>query len=230
MLEKINLVKKYRKSPGRLLDVGCAAGEFLAAMKTSGWQVEGLDISLAMCEHVKREYGITCYNEAVNDISVPVNSFDVVTFWASMEHVPDPRGALRACKGILREHGLVVILVPNANSLEEKYLSRWDENAIDVPRHLYHFSPAVMKRLLSAEGFEVVAVKHHTLNAVDRTAVIACKFIDKVVGGRSVAAKTIRVTCRTVATLAGDLISRCLGLFGRSHTFIVIGRKATQST
>lgn len=79
--------------------------------------------------------------------------FDVVTCWASLEHLYDPGKAIRMCGDMLGKNGIVMILVPNARSLEEKLLKRFGPNPIDVPRHLFHFSRKTLTEMLKKKRF-----------------------------------------------------------------------------
>lgn len=223
--EKIDAVRRFRSQPGLLLDVGCAAGEFLESMKALGWRVEGADISQAMCTHVRSKLGIPCHEASINHLRLEPGVFDVITFWASMEHLYDPRSALRICHQALAENGLVVILVPNADSLEEKWLRKIDKNPIDIPRHLYHFSPTTLAGLLTTEAFEPILVKHHTLNAADRFTVVMTDFLDERFKTNSLPAKVLSIAMRMFVESLGDAMSLALATIGRSHSFIVVARR-----
>jgi SAM-dependent methyltransferase len=225
LLEKQLVVSRAFAGPGRLLDVGCAAGEFLVRMRSLGWSVEGADISPYMCEYVRGKFGITCHNKSINSLELRSGSFDVITFWASMEHLFDPKSALQACHRALDDSGIVVILVPNADSLEEKWLRDVDPNPVDIPRHLYHFSSTSLERMLKCAGFEPLFVSHYTRNAADRFAVVMTDFIETYFKSGSALGRMLRLVTKNFAMLTGDLISRLLALSGRSHSFIIAARR-----
>jgi hypothetical protein len=113
-------------------------------------------------------------------------------------------------------------LVPNAESLEERWLGKIDKNPVDIPRHLYHFSPTTLSRLLATEGFEPILVKHHTLNAADRFTVIMTDYLDERFRTNNLRARVLRVAMRKFATSFGDGMSLALATIGRSHSFIVV--------
>jgi SAM-dependent methyltransferase len=223
--EKMRIVARYRSLPGRLLDVGPGRGGFLAAMKDRGWSVVGVDISAAMCEHIRTRHGIECVQSDFATISHPADSADVVTFWASFEHQRDPAAALDVCRRILATGGIIVILVPNAGSIEERLLRRVDPNPVDVPRHLYHFREETLRIMLTRKGFEVVSVRHFTLNAYDRLSVIASARAMKI-SPRSVLGRTGRFLLDGVGLAVGDGAARILGAAGRAHSFVVIARSS----
>ncbi len=226
--EKVSIV--INNSPekvGRILDIGSAAGEFLFAMKKKGWDVMGTEMSATMCEYVQKTYDISCINTDINDLGadeLEANSFDVITLWATLEHLYDPKMALKLCHQSLKPGGKIVILVPNANSLEEKLFRKSNPNIIDIPRHFYHFNVESINKYFTDVGFEIEKDLHFTLNASDKFSTI----IDSIVGKippKNRFLKTIRLLLSNIGLLFGDLIAMFLSLFKRSHSIIVVGRK-----
>jgi len=227
--EKMSIVARYHPRPGRLLDVGPGRGGFLAAMKGRGWSVVGVDISADMCEHIRTRHGIECVRSDFAALSLPADSADVVTFWASFEHQRDPGAALDICRRILSPRGIIVILVPNAKSIEERLLRRVDPNPVDVPRHLYHFGEETLRLMLSRKGFEVVSIRHFTLNAYDRLSVIANAQARKISPG-SVPGRMSRLLLNAVGFAAGDSVACILGAARRAHSFVVIARASNRDS
>jgi SAM-dependent methyltransferase len=223
--EKVQIVARCHRQQGNLLDVGPGRGGFLRAMKDLGWSVTGVDISTDMCEHIRKRHGITCIASDFATLSYPANSIDVVTFWASFEHQRDPASALDLCRSILTPGGSVVILVPNARSIEERLLKCVDPNPIDVPRHLYHFSEETLRLMLRRKGFAVTAVRHFTLNACGRVSVVANAGAAKI-PMRSGFDTLGRFLIEAAGLVTGDVLARVLSTAGRAHSFILIARKA----
>jgi SAM-dependent methyltransferase len=92
-------------------------------------------------------------------MTFPPGSFDAVFAWMVVEHLVDPRAVLRRIAGALRPGGYFVFSVPNAGSWEfTVFRSHW--YGLDVPRHLWHFSPRTLRRLLAESGFRVERVFH----------------------------------------------------------------------
>jgi SAM-dependent methyltransferase len=90
------------------------------------------------------------------------SSFDSVVLWHVLEHVPDPVAAIRRARQVLRPGGLLVIAVPNFESLQARFAGRhWFH--LDVPRHYHHFGLAVLRRLLISNGFSILDVSHLSL-------------------------------------------------------------------
>lgn len=136
---------------GSALDFGCGTGEFLATLKSKGWDVEGVEPSdLARAKAMK----ITGQEIHVSLTGIPGKQFDAITAWHVIEHVPDLSATLQHLKNLLKKDGIIFIAVPNYESADaEKYKDLWA--GYDVPRHLWHFSKKSMTRLLESNGLKV---------------------------------------------------------------------------
>ena len=147
----------------RLLDVGCGNGSFLDAMRRqTGCDVRGLDLSPAAVEQAKRLYGLDIFPGTITQAPLTDASFDVVTAWWYLEHVPDPRESIKEMARLLKPGGLCVIGVPNCDSYFARiFKDKWYH--LDCPRHLCLWSPVTMKRLLGDHGLSVRKI------AYDRT-------------------------------------------------------------
>jgi len=151
------LVSKYHllnrmtgRRHGRHLDIGAGTGAFVQYMNQRGWTSEGIEPDARARERAK-EYHQTELLPVEAFESLAPGSFDAISMWHVLEHVHDLYPYLHQIKNLLKPGGLVFIAVPNYTSYDaEKYGSAWA--AYDVPRHLYHFSPASMKWLLKAVG------------------------------------------------------------------------------
>ena len=148
-------VLKYRKS-GRILDVGCGDGTFLSSMRTKDWEVFGVETS---------ESGVrSCVQKGIavrKDLAFADGFFDAVTMWQSLEHFETPAAGLKEVRRVLSETGVLILSVPNIASAEYRlFQTRWFH--LDLPRHLYHFSPATLNRLLEQSGFRIVETDFHS--------------------------------------------------------------------
>jgi 2-polyprenyl-3-methyl-5-hydroxy-6-metoxy-1,4-benzoquinol methylase len=155
---KQRLVQKVTKlKSGSELDVGAGTGAFAHTMLQAGWKVTGLEP-----DATARANALLNYVLKLNELSVlhqlETNSFDAITMWHVLEHVHDLHGYLQTYLRILKRDGRLIIAVPNYTSYDAAvYKNYWA--AYDVPRHLYHFSPASMQVLLEQKGFLLEAVK-----------------------------------------------------------------------
>ncbi|HZU38768.1 MAG TPA: class I SAM-dependent methyltransferase [Gemmataceae bacterium] len=142
------------RGPGRLLDVGCGNGSFLEQAHAQGWEVTGVDmvVPTEVMRRAGNRYPILLGSLPHPDLEAA--SFDVVTMWQSLEHVHDPLTLLHEVRRLLLPGGKLLVTVPNIDGAS----SRWFGAAwvgLDLPRHLTHFSPATLHRLLQRAGFHV---------------------------------------------------------------------------
>lgn len=154
---KINLVKAHAiGNPIKLLDIGCGTGSFLEVAKQQGWTVSGIEKDKKAREKAAERSGINVMDD--NKLwEIENNSFDVVTMWHVLEHLEKLNETIDKIKEILSPEGIAVIALPNCQSYDAKfYKALWA--AYDIPRHLWHFSPYTLERLLT---------KHH-LKIIDR--------------------------------------------------------------
>ncbi len=151
---RLSLVAKVTgRKGGRLLDIGCGDGCFLAAARDAGFQVTGTETN----PEPARRRGIEVF-ENLDECCEP-GFFDCVTLWHSLEHMEDPRSVLARARVLLRPEGHLVVAVPDAGGMQARLFGRhWLH--LDVPRHLFHFSLKSLNRLLAAEDFRVVQARH----------------------------------------------------------------------
>ena len=154
MRRKVALITRLNGGQaGRLLDYGCGTGHFLARAKRTGWQVTGLEPHAGARQAAAARVGQPML-EAAALAALPPASFDVVTLWHVLEHVHTLQETVSQLVKALKPGGYLLIAVPNPDSLDaQHYRQYWA--AYDVPRHLYHFVPATIGRLLAGHGLRV---------------------------------------------------------------------------
>jgi SAM-dependent methyltransferase len=147
----------------RLLDFGCGGGDFLKRMQTQGWQVAGLDPAEAAVERA-RDLSLDAQVGTLPTLRRTDGSFDAITMWQSLEHTHQPLAALQDAHRLLDANGRLYVTVPNFAG----FGSRWFGGAwygLDVPRHLTHFTPLTLRRMLGKAGFTQIEMKreaHHS--------------------------------------------------------------------
>ena len=147
---RLGLVTRHAsRVRGRLLDVGCGTGEFLAHARSRGWDVAGVEPSARAAEQAERhEIAVHRTNDLATIADGP---FDAITLWHALEHMHDPAVQLAQVRRLLAPYGSVVVAVPNHESVDAgAYGADW--YAWDVPRHLWHFTPTTLGRLLARAG------------------------------------------------------------------------------
>jgi 2-polyprenyl-3-methyl-5-hydroxy-6-metoxy-1,4-benzoquinol methylase len=144
-------------SRGSLLDVGSGTGEVMAAARDHGWQTIGVDPERTGAE-VARGRGLEVHVALLEEAGLPERSFDVVSAFHVLEHMPDSRGFLRTMARWARPGGHIVIEVPNWTSSQRR---RHNENwsGLRPGEHLVHFTPDTLARTMRAAGIEPVAVR-----------------------------------------------------------------------
>lgn len=154
LVQKRKLVQKMTgKKTGSILDVGCGTGAFLNTMKEAGWHVTGLEPDATAARKAMELYGIEPMSSEKLYALSP-DSYDAITLWHVLEHVHDLHGYMKKLRSLLKPGGKLLIAVPNYTSYDAaKYQQFWA--AYDVPRHLYHFSPASMKYLFSLHDLKI---------------------------------------------------------------------------
>jgi len=145
------------KANGTILDIGCGTGAFLHNMQEAGWNITGLEP-----DDIARSKANELYSIAPQDPSklfeLQPGSYNAITMWHVLEHVHNLHGYLQKINELLAPGGRVFIAVPNYTSYDAAaYKEHWA--AWDVPRHLYHFSPASMEQLLNKFGLKLLTCK-----------------------------------------------------------------------
>jgi 2-polyprenyl-3-methyl-5-hydroxy-6-metoxy-1,4-benzoquinol methylase len=151
---KVTLISKENPLKGNLLDIGAGTGDFLKHAKKSGWNCIGIEPN-EKAKNIAVSKGVNFINilEELDN-----NSFDVITMWHVLEHVPDLENQIKTLKRLLKPNGTIFIAVPNYNSFDAKhYKSFWA--AYDVPRHLWHFSKSSIQKLVAKENLKLHKVK-----------------------------------------------------------------------
>lgn len=137
---------------GRLLDVGCGNGDFIARMHRLGWEVAGVEPDPEAVAGIRSRYGLSAIAGSLEEAALPTAQYDVVTLSDVIEHVPDPLGTMREVHRVLRPGGWVVINTPNLQSLGHRWFGT-DWRGLEPPRHLHLFSPQSLRCCLERTGF-----------------------------------------------------------------------------
>jgi len=163
----MRILSKHAR-PGALLDVGCSTGLFLLEAQRKGWRVSGLEYSPDSAKIAQESHRLEVIQGALAKGLFPANSFDVVTMWDVIEHLPSPSDALDVVMDILKPGGLFIAKTPNVDGLYPTLSLRvaskvgfWGHP--EPPGHLYQFSVATLGTLLAQKGFSIERVHHQTI-------------------------------------------------------------------
>lgn len=146
---------------GTLLDLGCGRGLFLRVVQWAGFRTWGTELDEASARAARQAGQQVRVGELV-DCHFEAGQFDAITAWHAFEHFRNPDTVLRECHRILRPGGALIMSMPNIESWQARWAGAgWFH--LDLPRHLYHYSPATITALLGAQGFRVERISHYSL-------------------------------------------------------------------
>jgi len=153
---KLKLINSVASDGKSLLDVGCGTGDFLQFALKNSWEVVGIEPN-----EKARSYANQKTNNSVFDsdylLNLNAQSFDVITLWHVLEHLPDLNEYLTVLENLLKQNGTLIIAVPNYKSFDANhYKEFWA--AYDVPRHLWHFSKTSISKLVAKHQMTVTKV------------------------------------------------------------------------
>jgi 2-polyprenyl-3-methyl-5-hydroxy-6-metoxy-1,4-benzoquinol methylase len=149
---KTNWIESEKKGTKELLDVGCGNGHFLAAAKEKGWNINGVELDPETAARAANLTGLTIA-PSLKEID-PAKEFQVITLWHVLEHVYELDEYFQFFKSRLAKDGKLLFALPNPASFDATYFKQYWA-AYDVPRHIYHFTPATIAALAEKYGFKL---------------------------------------------------------------------------
>jgi SAM-dependent methyltransferase len=153
---RCDVVERYSSRPkAHILDVGCATGIFLDAMRERGWTTTGVEINALAAKYARERLGLDVFEGDLSAAHFSENSLDVITLWDVVEHTFDPLATLREAHRILAKDGIISLTLPHWESFDRLLFGHgWI--GYDSPRHLFVFPYPVLVRLLKQSGFAPV--------------------------------------------------------------------------
>ena len=137
-----------------VLDIGCGTGSFLESLNKDKWNSVGIEPS-SVARELAIKKGVSCFS---NESEIENKQFDIITMWHVLEHVPDFNKQFKSFKKLLNKNGIVIIAVPNFESYDSNFYKEYWA-ALDVPRHLWHFSEKSISKIASEHNFILKDVK-----------------------------------------------------------------------
>jgi ubiquinone/menaquinone biosynthesis C-methylase UbiE len=162
------------RAPGNLLDVGTGIGQFLHHARPHFTDVQGTEVSASAVRVAQEKYGLKVHQGRVEEMGFPAGSFNNITLFHVLEHVPDPANMVACCRNLLQDNGVLAIAVPNDVLAWTSKLKKLGRNlglgpfqkfspVLGISRagssreiHLSHFTPAVLSKLLEGAGFTIM--------------------------------------------------------------------------
>jgi len=146
------------KETGVLLDLGCSSGSFLEFMRSDSWKLYGIEISADGARAAEAKSGAVIFAGSIADAPFARDSFDVITCFDVLEHLYEPLQVMTRVEEWLKPGGVFYVLVPNIDSAEGRVFgSYW--HGLELPRHLFHYSPASLKFLAESVGLREVSLE-----------------------------------------------------------------------
>jgi 2-polyprenyl-3-methyl-5-hydroxy-6-metoxy-1,4-benzoquinol methylase len=160
--ERMDIVERFAPGGRRLLDVGCTTGFFLEAAERRGWEAHGVETNPYAAE-VAAAKGLRVTTGTIEESAYEPGSFDAITIFDVIEHLPAPLDVLRKARTLLRPGGSVFVYTPNWNCAERLLMGEechfiWGTN------HLVYFTVETLADAFRRGGFEVV---HHETQGLD---------------------------------------------------------------
>lgn len=169
--QHIAMLRHFRSDLANLkvLDIGCSSGIFLDAARKAGMTPYGAELSPETSAFAREEFGLNVHHGNWRDAGYADKSFDVITLFDVIEHLPDPAGELAALHRLLKPGGLLLQSTPDIDGLFPrasyplaKALDYWPHP--EPPHHLFQFSQATLTAMVEKAGFVVLGARHTAID------------------------------------------------------------------
>lgn len=156
---------RVRAGPkGVWVDVGASTGSLLVAARNDGWGVLAIEPGAGQAEICRRQHGFEVVHGILSDADLPTGHAEVISYRQVLEHIHDPIAELKQAHRVLAPDGLLLIEVPHYGGQRYRWgrfrtalhLSKPYWHSLNVPEHLYYFTPETLMSVLEKAGFESV--------------------------------------------------------------------------
>lgn len=217
---KLRLINKYKPQSCKLLEIGCAKGEFLDRLPSS-FQKCGVEINQVAYQYVKEH----CKDIEIHNVRIDSSDFDnfslgeyeVIVMWHVFEHVDNPKIFVRNLSRLLSKDGIVVLDIPNRNSIGFNLSKRaWFH--LDAPRHLFHYTYDSLRLLLESYNLEII---DYSGNFADYSHDLAASFYTRLKGSTFFANALAAVATVPVAFAVRLLTALFLPAISEINTYVI---------
>jgi SAM-dependent methyltransferase len=146
------------KQSGALLDLGCSSGSFLQTLRGKDWDLYGIEMSAESARRAEARSGAKIFVGDILDAQFSPEFFDVITCFDVFEHLYEPQRVMSRVSEWLKPGGIFYVLVPNIDSAEARVFGTY-WHGLELPRHLFHYSPASLKFLAQSAGLTEVSLE-----------------------------------------------------------------------
>jgi SAM-dependent methyltransferase len=175
------LIERHIPVPGRLLDVGCGYGFFLHYMAQRGWRTQGIEISSIGRKIGRERFGIDVSTSSFPRSDWLDGSYDAISLFYVIEHLPDPIMVMKEAHRLLRPGGVLLLRWPHTTPIV-KLMKPWVSSLglYQAPSHLFDFSPPTIRKMLGHVGFKMI---HTTICGWTRPAPRGARLASTLFGG-----------------------------------------------
>jgi 2-polyprenyl-3-methyl-5-hydroxy-6-metoxy-1,4-benzoquinol methylase len=153
----VQMLNKH-KAGGRMLDLGCSSGAFLSSMPRDRWELFGVEMSEETALRARKRCGAEVFVGDVLDAPFPPEHFDAITCIHVYEHMYQPKEVMAKIAYWLKPGGIFYTMIPNIDSAAFRFFkSYW--YALELPRHLFHFSPKTLNDAAASAGLKAVLLR-----------------------------------------------------------------------
>ncbi len=147
-------IKKITKNKGKVLDIGCAVGQFLDTLKKDGWDTYGIELN-DQERKIAQKKKHQIYDQKIEENYLPRKNFDLVSILEVLEHVYNPKQVIKSIYKILKKNGLLVVIVPNADSLAANIMQSRCNMFLGMS-HITMFDSKTLKNLIEKFSFKQI--------------------------------------------------------------------------
>jgi SAM-dependent methyltransferase len=155
--DRLDALKQHKQS-GKILDLGCSSGGFLGFFRGNSWELYGIEMSADCAKRAEERTGAQVFVGDIPDAPFAPQSFDVITCFDVLEHLPEPLKVMVKVREWLKPDGIFFVQVPNIDSAEARVFGTY-WHGLELPRHLFHYSPASLKFLAESVGLREVSLE-----------------------------------------------------------------------
>lgn len=157
-----HFIKRLIGSTGSVLEIGCDQGEYLHALGNQ-YDRLGIEMDAGCVEKGKQRFKLDLREGTLEDFTFsPQKKFNLIIMRHVLEHLSSPEMALKKLKSLLAPGGTALISTPNFNSIERMLFGRY-WHSLDIPRHLFIFTPKTFASYLQKNGFQIICLKYSSV-------------------------------------------------------------------